>query len=259
MIATENDPTKKQDDNIHEVSSSSISFIVTGFGPFGTVKENPTTVIVKHLPSYLAKKSTSMDATVQRTNQELSKLIEDFIILETSAEDVCRVMEHLQLRFAKQQFQTCRVLLHLGVDEKSRCFKLESCAYNEATFRIPDQRGYAPKRKAIFPEETFAACFQTTLDLTILVQTMTQRFPNIKTVISKDPGRYVCNYVYCNSLQRFGKKQQDRNENNVGIFRSLFLHVPPFSAVPENDQLAYVASLMDVLASTTMMDNTIPI
>jgi pyrrolidone-carboxylate peptidase len=41
----------------------------------------------------------------------------------------------------------------LGVDEKSSHIKLESQAYNEAKFRIPDQAGWQPDGIAINRQE----------------------------------------------------------------------------------------------------------
>jgi hypothetical protein len=38
----------------------------------------------------------------------------------------------------KHQTPTTTVLLHLGVDFNATQFKLEQCAYNDATFRVPD-------------------------------------------------------------------------------------------------------------------------
>jgi hypothetical protein len=41
--------------------------------------------------------------------------------------------------------------LHFGVHDGSDLFKLESTAYNEADFRCPDQRGWAPRNVQVDP------------------------------------------------------------------------------------------------------------
>ena len=211
-------------------------FIVTGFGPFGGVKENPTTIIVKTLRPFLAQ---------QPDRKELLESVEDCIILETSTQGVKELCT--QLHDKEQEASSSRlILLHLGVDATSKSFKLETCAYNQATFRIPDVRGLCPYNESIFEEETYAACLKTDLDVEQVAAVMKNRFPAITTRVSTDPGRYVCNYVYCSTLQQLGNKTGDSAIDGTGC-SSLFLHVPPFGVVPEEEQLEYVSSLMEEL------------
>lgn len=213
-------------------------FIITGFGPFGSVLDNPTTVIVRKLRSYLEEASQT----------SLASSIDDCIILETSAQDVQRTCDRLQATLLKDHNDTIDgdsgskspvILLHLGVDEGGKSFKLEACAYNQAKFRIPDMQGFQPNNDPIFEEEEVAACLRTSLNVDRLASSMENRLPEVSTKVSTDPGRYVCNYVYCCSLYRFGKVDSS--------ICSLFLHVPPFSVVPENTQLEYVSNLLEVL------------
>ena len=68
--------------------------------------------------------------------------------------------------------------------------------------------------------------------------------PNsIRIFPSTDPGRYVCNYTYCYSLNKFCSSEGgDGNK-----FYSLFLHVPPFKLIPEEEQLKFVVDLMQLI------------
>lgn len=225
-------------------------FIVTGFGPFGGVSENPTTVIVRKLQSFLEQNQNAA------ATKHLAALVEDCILLETSAKDVDRTCDRLQAQlFSKgveedgrhdstDKYHGITILLHLGVAEGERAFRLEACAYNEATFRIPDQQGYRPQNISIFEEEEYKKCLRTNLNVDRLAQEMNNSFPDISTKVSTNPGRYVCNYIYCCSLQRFSKVD--------GSIFCLFLHVPPFSAVPEEQQLSYVSCLLEKLANVTI-------
>ena len=56
---------------------------------------------------------------------------------------------------------------------------------------------------------------------------------------SYDAGRFVCNYVYYQSL---------RHALNYGT-KSLFVHVPLFLIIDQERQLQFVAALLRVLAS----------
>lgn len=60
--------------------------------------------------------------------------------------------------------------MHLGVDIKGHHFKLEQQAVNDATFRVPDQRGWQPIAQLIddHPGCTLATCLHTDLDVAAL-------------------------------------------------------------------------------------------
>ena len=302
-------------------------FVITGFGPFGGVEENPTTVIVRRLDSYLrgssssetttgATRSSSDNSSSGEENKKnsailatvadgsvvpVADLVDEYVVLETSAGDVDDVLDRIRrdhVEGAAAATVRCRiVLLHLGVG-RSEGFRLELCAYNDATFRIPDQRGFQPHAEPIVadPGHVVGRCYETSLDLDDLRERMEREVPGVETSISTDPGRFVCNYVYCKSLEvarlysgthrtqptastlseeppeeppiggtvvleptagTTGNKESsfktggDRTgkEKDTNICcESLFLHVPHFSFVAEDDQVAYVATLIKNLA-----------
>jgi hypothetical protein len=83
----------------------------------------------------------------------------------------------------------------------------------------------------------------------------TTRNPGIRIFPSSDPGRFVCNYIYCYSLNRFcqtpaaGNDEDDpsRVSQPKHKFASLFLHVPPITVIPQDEQLKFVVELMKVI------------
>lgn len=254
------------------------SFVVTGFGPFGGVEENPTTAIVSELDAYLRSSSSGSD---------LADAVKEWYVVETSAEAVSETMDRIQKEHIDPLVSSSAtstpsatptssatssatssisnppqdrlVLLHLGV-ARSEGFRLEACAYNEATFRIPDQSGYQPFGAPIVsdPNQPVGACFNTLLDLNGLHERLASEFPEIRTVISTDPGRYVCNYVYCKSLEKtlpannvsFACTTTANSNEGVVVCGSLFLHVPHFECVPKPQQLAYVAAVLRALTES---------
>lgn len=60
---------------------------------------------------------------------------------------------------------------------------------------------------------------------------------------SDDAGRFVCNYVYYQSL-RFAEEHR---------MKSLFVHFPLFSTISEDTQMKFTASLLEVLASLNQL------
>eukprot|EP00980_Cylindrotheca_fusiformis_P012424 scaffold3046_cov105-Cylindrotheca_fusiformis.AAC.23 len=206
-------------------ASDGISFIITGFGPFGDVPNNPSTILVGELKDYL----------IATGNEELAARIEQTLVLETSAQDVRKAVD--EMATTKTSNKKKIVYLHLGVNYKGTGFKLEQCAYNDATFRIPDQQGYKPEKTVILEDLDLAARCDTTLDLAAVAEKQAMNHSSIETELSTDPGRFVCNYLYCYSLKNLQSE----------LSTCMFLHVPPFEKIAKEAQLAYVADLMGAL------------
>jgi pyroglutamyl-peptidase len=188
----------------------SVSFIVTGFGPFRNAQENPTTVICNRLMGYLEDTTLASRTTTR--------------VIETSAQAARAELDAIELPDS-----TTTVLLHLGVNCKAHHFQLEQCAYNDATFRIPDEQGYQPQNVCIVDHIPLNTCLKTLLNIKDLCANAGD------VVVSTDPGRFVCNYTYFYSLNK--TQALDR-------VHSLFLHVPPFSVIPEETQMSVVVKLM---------------
>ncbi len=85
------------------------------------------------------------------------------------------------------------------------------------------------------------------MNVEALVQHQTSAFPNVKTQTSTDPGRFVCNYLYCYSLN----KLQTLSSPKV---QCLFLHIPSFEVVPKEVQIEYILELMRQLAQVSKED-----
>ena len=64
----------------------------------------------------------------------------------------------------------------------------------EATFRVPDERGWSPIEQPIASEEPdLRHALQCKLDLTFTKSVLEAQ--GFATIISDDPGRFVCNWV----------------------------------------------------------------
>ena len=199
-------------------------FIVTGFGPFRGVANNPTTTIVEELPSFLISEEARRSVGLRScTPKELASNVTTHIF-ETSAEDVRRWQDDWFDRLSQEverihppKTSTCAgnnggnetgagtdaaatlcgnrrnvVLIHLGVHYKAECFHLESSAYNEASFRVPDERGHQPKDECVLPTGDGGCArrgekLSTTLKVPPLVKGMVSRGHPSK--LSGDPGR----------------------------------------------------------------------
>lgn len=228
-------------------------FFVTGFGKFNGVPENPTSDIVKELPEFLRQKcqDTSLSENVRKALSFLATRTETLLI-ETSAQAVQNEINVIKNRL--QHFQSA-IVLHLGVHYQAKRFRLEQCAYNDASFRVPDEKGFQPKNLPILQSCALGSKMTTSFDVPALVKRMNQTLLPASdddslplANQSTDPGRFVCNYIYCASLDAFdcGQSVLGKHEDSQSSprTRSLFLHVPPFTAIAPKAQLEFVTQLM---------------
>src|SRR5690606_8025068 len=127
----------------------------------------------------------------------------------------------LVLKNTSKETNSETVYLHFGVNEKSNTFRLEMYAWNEADFRVPDERGWKPSNQVI--NELYGDTdvkLPSNLPLSQIYKYLLNEEHSV--VFSDDPGRFICNFLYFQSLHHTKRKE---NAN------SLFVHVPPFSEI----------------------------
>ncbi|KAK1319014.1 hypothetical protein QJS10_CPB04g01058 [Acorus calamus] len=130
------------------------------------------------------------------------------------------------------------IWLHLGVNSGATKFAIEQQAVNEATFRCPDELGWKPQRVPIVPSDGgITRIRETSLPVNNLTKALAKM--GYEVIPSDDAGRFVCNFVYYQSL-RFAEEHGNK---------SLFVHVPLFLTIDEETQMQFIASLLEVLAS----------
>ena len=215
----------------HEVMDHDrITLILTAFGPFGGVEENPSQVLLQEIPSFLTSNSWKV---------KVKERIQDVMIIDTSAQDATEAVANLAQKIVQQELSNV-ICLHLGVNVNGTGYHIEQCAYNDASFRIPDQRAYQPDKVPIHPDVPLGTPNYTQCPVDDLVAHLSLAFPAIESKVSTDPGRYVCNFLYYTSLSKL------QNELKA-VDTSLFLHIPKFDKIPKETQLEYLAEIMRVL------------
>jgi pyroglutamyl-peptidase len=206
---------------------------------------------------------------------DLAARVSQTKVMETSVQDVRATLDGFEESFSNNnnESKSSRIIiyLHIGVNYKGTGMQLEQCAYNDASFRIPDQQGFQPQSGLIVPNAKLGTTYKTTLDLESICQaqqqqTTTTSVPTTTTTtpssssyaipleikLSTDPGRFVCNYTYCYSLYKFQNKKEYPKHHQHVLLHSLFLHVPTFKVVPREQQFAYVADLLQRLADQVL-------
>ena len=211
-------------------------FIITGFGPFAGVPDNPTSVLIKRLQEQL-------------DNNQNKHMFETHI-LETSAEYVCEKLSDIYngLKQSSSKSKDIIIILHLGVNYRGKVFHLEQCAYNDATFRVADERGYRPNKELVLQHtHEWGKCLRTTVDVQSLCSILMKEDNAEEVVVSTDPGRFVCNYTYCFSLDKCNSTNECSGDEEKKKHYALFIHVPPFKVIPEERQLDFIHKVMNMI------------
>uniref|UniRef100_A0A7S4IL09 Pyroglutamyl-peptidase I n=1 Tax=Odontella aurita TaxID=265563 RepID=A0A7S4IL09_9STRA len=255
-----------------------VSFVLTGFGPFRGVADNPTTTLVGSFAGCLTGKSVdehgNAGGTVCRLSSEMKQIAPHVIkavVFETSAKHVKSEINRLIGEIAQASVTGPQhvVLLHLGVNYKGLKFQIERCAYNDASFRIPDEDGFQPKRECVLDASRENISWGGKLSTTLNVDSLRRELANTggfgdDVAVSGDPGRFVCNYTYCYSLDKaqlvnstrscgefhgndISSSQSVPDLGSVPTLHSLFLHVPPFETQGEDRQLEFVVKLIKAI------------
>jgi pyroglutamyl-peptidase len=208
--------------------------MLTAFGPFQGVPDNPSMALLSELPSVLD----------QGWKAEVKERILKTLVIETSAEGaqegIQQLEECLQQNSSSQGPVVC---LHLGVNRSADGFHIEACAYNDASFSIPDERQYRPNGEKILKDAAWGTANRSLYNTDELVDQLSISFPAIESKVSTDPGRFVCNYLYYTSLSKLQGRLAEA---------SLFLHIPPFDKIPKEIQLEYLAEVLRVLCQVEL-------
>ena len=146
--------------------------LVTGFGKFNGVEDNPTTVLVNRLQG------------------ENTRVNRQFHIFEVSTKAV-------DAELVAEEGLFC---IHLGVNSRALRVNLELNAYNNMDFRVPDEQGYSPTQCKICQDCELEDTLTTCIPLETLVCKLKDEGFSDDVEISNDPGRFLCNYVYYKSL-----------------------------------------------------------
>lgn len=180
--------------------------LLTGFGPFPGVEDNPT-----------ARLARSLDAQVLRAPGVQVSICAE--VWPVDAQALPGLLDEALERWAPQ------LVVHLGVASEAVRPRLEHKAWNRLEFRVPDVAGWQPQAQVISAGLEPDAPLQTPADLQDLQRDLALAGHTVD--LSDDPGRYVCNLCAFLSLQRAVERGM----------ASLFVHVPPSPDAASDAQL----------------------
>ena len=178
--------------------------LVTGFGPFPGVPDNPSGQLARRIARAMAQ------ARSRRKNVSIATAV-----LPTEWRALPRHLDRLAARYRPD------LTLHFGVHERAQDIHVEQQARNFTSQR-PDALTQTPLSPVI---ARFApAALASPLDGTSIAASLRRR--GLRARVSNDAGDYLCNMAYFLSLARgrFTVRQRP----------ALFVHIPPLEPTEPN-------------------------
>ncbi len=171
--------------------------LITGFGRFPGAAFNPSAVIARQL------------ARSRRPGLADVRLVGH--VFPTSYAAVDRELRVLLSRYRPD------VLLMFGVAPRSNAIRIETIARNIVA-RFPDATRFSPAGRAIVTGG--AGPMRSRIPARRMLRALRERAPS--SVLSRNAGRYVCNYLYWRALEAVSQPG--------GPEFAAFVHVPPVRA-----------------------------
>ena len=212
-------------------TSLPVSIYVTGFGPFMGVDDNPSSVLCETLHRYVQEGTPPEDvpAEILKDFEAAGVSLEGLRALDVAAEacqrEVPAIHSHLRTKKEDDPKQAAAVV-HLGVAADRSHISLECRGVNEANFRIPDVFGWQCCGEPVVPSSP--PVLYCSLRLPEILAEMHDK--DVSCEISTDAGRYICNYIFYQSLHAAAP-------HGVPV---LFVHVPSFKDMVQPVQAPHI-------------------
>ncbi|TKS80032.1 Pyroglutamyl-peptidase 1 [Collichthys lucidus] len=129
--------------------------------------------------------------------------------------------------------QPQQLVVHVGVSGLATTVTLEQCGHNRGYKRL-DNCSFCPASQCCM--ENGPDCIQSVLDMDAVCKRVNDSSLGVTLSVSKDAGRYLCDYTYYTSLY-------------LGQGHSAFIHVPPLGKPYSSQDLgrALQAAIQEML------------
>mmetsp|Transcript_5694 Transcript_5694/g.8859 ORF Transcript_5694/g.8859 Transcript_5694/m.8859 type:complete len:379 (+) Transcript_5694:425-1561(+) len=191
--------------------------VLTGFGKFGDVADNPSTHLACALGSDVhVIASKVLQVSIQGVQEGILELENEVKAAGVDPDEV--------------------VWVHVGVYAKMTQIRIECRGFNEATFGLPDERGNTPNKEKVVEEDVQERW--TTIDGDRLASDLAKEgHPFVATA---DPGRFICNYTLYHSLHKHK--------------HAIFVHIPLFENIPQAVQKESLEALFKRIGNYIIAD-----
>jgi pyroglutamyl-peptidase len=184
---------------------------ITGYGPFMSIRENPSQKLVEHIVGNKSTIHSHLDNKCEITHDSIYQVSVDYVKQNVTKCHSC-IQECLEKENSKSELH---LVVHFGVNSGAQQIHLESTAKN----KIRDYVQYDGKIHDEGEEE-----LKCKLDLESVAKHLQGN--NHKVSTSDDAGTYLCNYIYYQSANAFSGC-----DNVIPIF----IHIPDLSVCSIED------------------------
>jgi pyroglutamyl-peptidase len=172
----------------------STTLLITGFGPFPGTRSNPSGPLALQL------------AHRRRPAFGDTRCIAH--VFPTSYAAVERELPELITRHRPH------AIVMFGLAPGSRNVRIETQAHNAISRLIPDMDGVVPRRRAIRPGASARLAGRAPM-IRLLAEA---RLAGVKAVVSRNAGRYLCNYLYWRAIEATAES----DDSHLVVF----IHIP---------------------------------
>jgi pyroglutamyl-peptidase len=168
-----------------------VTVLITGFGRFPGAPFNPSGPLAR--------------AIGRRARPAFADVTRVVHIFETSYAAVDRDLPNLLAQHKPD------IVLMFGLAARTRHLRIETRARNARSTLFPDVTGYRPDEREIVPGKPAARGASSFVRLLAAA-----RRSRLRSKLSRDAGRYLCNYVYWRALEA----------SRSGTPLAQFIHIP---------------------------------
>jgi pyrrolidone-carboxylate peptidase len=153
----------------------SFSIVVTGFGVFAGVSDNPSRQLVE---SYAENPQVTTQGTmcsVMEVSVNACSQFHDTFFNRSEIEQNDFEAVNIPCKMEGRN-EGSSIFVHIGVDSKARQMKLEQSAYNNMSFRVADEAGFQPQNCVISSDHPLDEPLSTDFPLELFCNTLNETF-----------------------------------------------------------------------------------
>ena len=207
-----------QEQNVENVKIkyNKLKVFLTGYLGFMGINENPTETLVKEI---IGKKDLFNKENIEIINHKIFEVTTDYV--DNNIHSFYKEIEH------DKEGDVLFLIVHFGLSSSISIPKIETTAFNYIDDEV--------KSRPICDKD--GKCFLSKLDTEYIVNNM-NKTENKKLMckVSKDAGKYLCNYIFYKSLKYYEKIP------NVLV---TFIHIPFFEKFSLEQNLNLFQKFLD--------------
>ena len=217
---------EKQKIEKDKIKYNKLKVFITGYLGFMGINKNPTETLVKEI---ISQKSLFNKENIEIINHKIFEVTTDYV--DNNIHSFYKEIEH------DKEGDVLFLIVHFGLSSFIIIPKIETTAFNY----IDDEN----KSRPICDND--GKCFLSKLDTECIVNNI-NKTENKKLMckVSKDAGKYLCNYIFYKSLKYYEKIP------NVLV---TFIHIPFFEKYSLEQDLNFFQKFLDNVKNIYLKEN----